>query len=564
MNVAIRLARRNLGATAENPAVGCVIVKEDRLLGAGWTARGGRPHGETRALAMAGKAANGATAYVTLEPCNHYGSTPPCTRALIEAGLARVVIACGDPDLRVAGQGVAALRAAGIVVTTGVLSDEARDGLKGFLSRKRFSRPHVMLKLAMSADEKITAERGKPTRITGEEVRARVHLMRAEADAILVGVSTVKADDPELTCRLPGLEDRSPVRLVSDSKLTISQASKLVGTAREVPVWVLTCAGADEARADALKGAGVTLVYCASTPDGKVDLHEAMLRLAGRGINTVMAEGGAHMARALIEEDLVDEVNLFQAAHELGVGGLDVLAGLPVERITDDPRFERIGQETLGADTLRLYQRRKKDNAMFTGIVTDIGEVVAMDRASGARLEVACNYDAATIDIGASIACSGICLTVVDKQRAGDGRTVFAVDASAETIARTTLGSWQEGTRINLERAMKLGDEIGGHIVSGHVDGVCEIVSVSAQDDSKIYRFGAPADLARFIAPKGSVALDGTSLTVNDVEGSEFTVSIIPHTSSVTTWGDLVQGDQVNVEIDMLARYVARLADVKA
>jgi riboflavin synthase len=200
---------------------------------------------------------------------------------------------------------------------------------------------------------------------------------------------------------------------------------------------------------------------------------------------------------------------------------------------------------------------------MFTGIVTDIGEVVAVERRGDARLRIATGYDVGGIDIGASIACDGACLTVVDKG-VRDGRGWFAVDASAETLSRTTLGDWAAGRRINLERALRLGDELGGHIVSGHVDGLAEVLSATPEGDSVRYRFRAPANLARFIAEKGSVALNGTSLTVNEVEGCVFGVNIIPHTATVTTWGAVAPGDRLNLEIDLMARYVARLAEASA
>lgn len=192
---------------------------------------------------------------------------------------------------------------------------------------------------------------------------------------------------------------------------------------------------------------------------------------------------------------------------------------------------------------------------MFTGIITDIGTVRTVAKRGDTRFEIATAYDTATIAMGASIACNGCCLTVIEK-----GPGWFAVEASAETLSKTTLGTWGEGTRINLERALKLGDELGGHIVSGHVDGVGEIVSMTPEGDSVRFRFRVPSDLARFIAPKGSVAIDGTSLTVNEVEDCCFGVNIIPHTQATTTWGTARAGQAVNVEIDMLARYVARLA----
>jgi riboflavin synthase len=200
---------------------------------------------------------------------------------------------------------------------------------------------------------------------------------------------------------------------------------------------------------------------------------------------------------------------------------------------------------------------------MFTGIITDIGEVIAIEKRGDTRLAIATSYDPDTIALGASIACSGCCLTAVEIGRLQDGRGFFAVDASAETLARTTLGSWRIGTRINLERPLKMGDELGGHVVSGHVDDVGEIVSIVPEGDSFRFRFRVSPEISRFIAPKGSVSIDGTSLTVNEVEGNDFGVNIIPHTQAVTTWGQAKPGDRVNVEIDMLARYVARLSETR-
>ena len=361
MEHALRLGRRNLGATGANPAVGCVIVADGpfggRLVGAGWTGLGGRPHAETGALAMAGDAARGATAYVTLEPCSHHGRTAPCAKALIAAGVARVVTALEDPDPRVAGRGHAALQAAGITAETGLLAGEARSDLAGYLSRIVRKRPHVVLKLAVSADGKIAETAGAPTAITGEAARNWVHAVRAEADAVLVGVSTVMADDPLLTCRLPGLEDRSPVRVISDSRASLAPDSRLARTAGTVPVWLLTLAGEDEPRARALAERGIVLIACAATADSKVDLTDALRRLAERGINRVLAEGGARMARALVEADLVDEVYLLGASKALGAGGLDALAGLPLSAITDSERFRAAGKEWLGEDLLSVYER---------------------------------------------------------------------------------------------------------------------------------------------------------------------------------------------------------------
>jgi riboflavin synthase len=195
---------------------------------------------------------------------------------------------------------------------------------------------------------------------------------------------------------------------------------------------------------------------------------------------------------------------------------------------------------------------------MFTGIITDIGTVRAVTRAGDTRFEIATSYDLTTVDLGASIACNGCCLTVIEK-----GQGWFAIDASAETLSKTTLGGWKAGTKINLERSLRIGDELGGHIVSGHVDGIGEILSITPEGDSRRFRIRVPGALARFIAPKGSVAVDGTSLTVNEVQGDVFGVNIIPHTQAVTTWGTMEAGQPVNIEIDMLARYVARLTEYR-
>ena len=201
---------------------------------------------------------------------------------------------------------------------------------------------------------------------------------------------------------------------------------------------------------------------------------------------------------------------------------------------------------------------------MFTGIITDIGKVIAIKKTGDTRFDIACKYDPDGIDIGASICCAGACMTVIEKGNIGKGNgpsNWFAVEVSAESLSKTTIGHWQTGSNINLERSLKVGDEMGGHLVSGHVDGVGHITAIEDEGDSQRYTFEVPADLARFIAPKGSVTLNGTSLTVNEVNGTSFGVNIIRHTQEVTTWGEAFVGEAINVEIDMLARYVARLAE---
>jgi diaminohydroxyphosphoribosylaminopyrimidine deaminase/5-amino-6-(5-phosphoribosylamino)uracil reductase len=348
MMLAARLGHRALGLTAENPPVGCVVVKDGVIVGLGWTQRGGRPHAETEALRMAGEAARGATAYVTLEPCAHHGRTPPCAEALAAAGIARVVAAFEDPDARVSGDGFAILRRGGIAVDQDIGGLEARPDLAGFLTRITKKRPYVILKLALSADGKIAETLGMRTQITGAEVKARTHLLRAQADAILVGLGTVLADDPDLTCRLPGLEERSPIRVVADSCLATPKSARLVKTAGQVPVWLLAVKAGTVAP-------GVDVLACRPDLQGHVDLADALGKLGERGINRVLAEGGARLAHGLLEKGLVDEMLLFRSPKILGPKGVDGLAGLPIDEVMAAFRKDR--EERLGDDVLSVYVR---------------------------------------------------------------------------------------------------------------------------------------------------------------------------------------------------------------
>lgn len=348
MDYALRLGRRALGTTAENPPVGCVVVRDGRVLGVGWTQSGGRPHAETEALKMAGNAAKGATAYVTLEPCAHHGRTPPCTEALAMAGIAHVVTAIEDPDPRVSGAGHAILKASGIIVETGLCADQTKRDLAGFLTRVAKKRPYVTLKIGVSADGKIAAGPGQRTAITGPEVKSRVHLMRAQSDAILVGLSTVLIDDPDLTCRLPGMEARSPIRIVADTRLSIPSKAKLVKTAEQVPVWILSTRKGGVS-------AGITVIDCKQTPNGWVDFTDAMEVLAKRGINRLLVEGGSHISQSFLEADLVDEVQLFQSPTVIGPQGIDAIADMPLSTL--EMRFKPTQKEVLGTDTLTVYER---------------------------------------------------------------------------------------------------------------------------------------------------------------------------------------------------------------
>ncbi|WP_407152170.1 bifunctional diaminohydroxyphosphoribosylaminopyrimidine deaminase/5-amino-6-(5-phosphoribosylamino)uracil reductase RibD [Bradyrhizobium sp. ORS 86] len=358
MQLALALGRRGLGRTWPNPAVGAVIVKDGVIVGRGWTQPGGRPHAEVEALRRAGPAARGATLYVTLEPCSHFGRSPPCADAVVAAGVARVVSAIEDPNPEVAGQGHARLRAAGIAVDVGLCATEAALDHAGHFRRVRDGRPHVILKLALSADDMIAAAGNRPVAISGDAARTRVHLLRAQSDAILVGIGTVLADDPLLTCRLPGMASRSPVRVVLDRALRTPGDSRLVHSARETPLWVMTSDMAEAPAAVKLGAAGAQVIRVASTamPPG-LDLPAVLHTLAEKGITRLMVEGGARVASSFVAAGLVDEIWLLRGPESIGADGVPALDALPLAAITQSPSFRLRASEALGKDSLDIYER---------------------------------------------------------------------------------------------------------------------------------------------------------------------------------------------------------------
>src|SRR5450432_205153 len=359
MQLALTLGRRGQGRCWPNPAVGAVAVRDGVIVGRGWTQAGGRPHAEPVALMQAGEAARGATLYATLEPCSHIGKSPPCVDAIIAAGIARVVSAIEDPNPEVAGQGHAKLRAAGITVDIGPGADEAAHDHAGHFRRIRDHRPHVILKLAVSSDDKIGAAGRKPLAISGEAAKARVHLLRAQCDAILVGIGTVLADDPLLTCRLPGMEARSPIRVVLDRALRISGGSKLVHSARETPLWVMTSETAEAPAAMKLGAAGAQIIRVATTttPPPGLDLLSVLHGLAEKGITRLLVEGGARVASSFVAAGLVDEVWLLRGPDPVGSDGVAALDALPLSVLTESPAFKVRASETLQNDTLTIYER---------------------------------------------------------------------------------------------------------------------------------------------------------------------------------------------------------------
>jgi diaminohydroxyphosphoribosylaminopyrimidine deaminase/5-amino-6-(5-phosphoribosylamino)uracil reductase len=358
MSLALALGRRGLGKTWPNPAVGAVIVREEHgtavVVGRGWTRAGGRPHAEAEALRRAGAAARGGTMYVTLEPCSHHGRTPPCADAIIAAGIARVVSALEDPNPEIAGAGHARLRAAGIAVEVGLGADEARRAHAGHFRRMGDRRPHVTLKLAVSADGKTGAAGRRPAVITGEAARARVHRLRAMNDAILVGIGTALADDPQLTCRLPGMAAFSPVRVVLDSRLRLPLGGALASSARTTPVWVVGATDAPSEPARVLRDAGVVQLEAPGSK-GLLDLAAVLRLLAERGITRLMVEGGPIVAASFVAADLVDAAALFRSGKVIGPDGIDALEGMALETLTG--RLRSLGREPVGEDSVEFFAR---------------------------------------------------------------------------------------------------------------------------------------------------------------------------------------------------------------
>ena len=358
MRLALSLGRRGLGRCAPNPAVGCVIVRNGQIVGRGWTQPGGRPHAETVALAQAGDQARGATAYVTLEPCAHHGQTPPCASALIAAGVSRVVVALGDPDPRVDGGGIAALREAGLMVEVGLCADEACADLAGFVTRVTRGRPMVTLKLASSFDGRIATASGDSQWITGDEARRHVHTMRASHDAVMVGAGTVRADDPSLTVRGLGVEHQ-PVRVVLSRHLDLPLDSQLARTARDTPVWICHGRRAAPELVSAWAGIGAEMIEAGET-QGALDPISVLQALGDRGLTRLYCEGGGSLAASLLSAGVVDELVGYTAGVALGAEGRPSLAAMGIGRLAEAPRFDLVETRAIGGDILHRWRQRHR------------------------------------------------------------------------------------------------------------------------------------------------------------------------------------------------------------
>lgn len=363
MAAAIALGDRNLGRAWPNPSVGAILVRETAkgatVVGRGVTGPGGRPHAETIALAEAGAAARGATCYVTLEPCSHHGQTAPCSDALIEAGVARVVSAIEDPNPEVCGRGHRALMRAGIEVSCGTGAGDARRLHAGHIRRVADDRPHILLKLAVSRDGMIGRPDAGQITITGAAARRRVHAMRARADAIAIGIQTALNDDPDLTCRLPGLEDRSPVRVIFDTSARLPATARMFETVSLAPIWIIVGEDASPDRRAALESAGATTIPVPLDAGGRIDLGVAMTTLAACGLTSVMVEGGARLAETLVKGNYVDEAAIFTGPGAIGAGGIRALGSLKLDDLTGDPDYRSIEERSYGPDRMQRLWREE-------------------------------------------------------------------------------------------------------------------------------------------------------------------------------------------------------------
>lgn len=355
MALALSLGRRGLGRVWPWPSVGCVIVRDGRIVGRGTSDARTLRHAEIVALDQAGEQARGATVYVTLEPCSHQGRTPPCADALIRAGVARVVVATGDPNPQVAGQGIARLQAAGVTVETGVLEDEARAANAGFLLAQEARRPMVTLKLATSFDGRIATASGHSQWITGPAARRMVHALRARHDAVMVGAGTARADDPSLTVRGMGVSHQ-PVRVVVSRRLNVPMMSQLARTAHDVPVWLCHGPDADPNLVAGWEAIGARMVPCAIS-QRQIDIADVLSQLASLGLTRIFCEGGGALAASLLATGKVDELVGFTAGFAIGAEGLPAIAAMGIADLSETIRFDLAETRKMGGDVYHRWIR---------------------------------------------------------------------------------------------------------------------------------------------------------------------------------------------------------------
>lgn len=359
MQTALSLARRGLGNVWPNPAVGCVIVNNGRIVGRGWTQPGGRPHAETMALEQAGNKADGGIAYLNLEPCCHQGLTPPCTEALITAGISEVYASLIDPDPRVSGAGLDQLAKENITTNLGLLSQSARKINQGFFMRIKQGRPLITLKTATTLDGKIGTKDGESQWITGEEARALGHLLRAQHDAIMVGSGTALADNPQLNVRLPGVSAKGKPRIVLDGRLRLPLDSNLVMAAHDSPVWLVTRDNHPPEKLQPYKDRNVDIIFLPCGGNRKCDINLILKQLGDRGLTTVLVEGGNQLTSSLFSADLIDQLAWFSAPTIMGNDGLSAVGNLELSQLSEMPNFTRGTSRSVGLDYLEILARSR-------------------------------------------------------------------------------------------------------------------------------------------------------------------------------------------------------------
>ncbi len=508
---AIELAERGQGRTSPNPVVGAVVVRDGVVVGEGFHEAAGRLHAEREALAACGDLdVTGATMYVSLEPCAHQGRTPPCTEAIVEAGIARVVIASDDPSEHAAGRGPGILRDEGIevVMADGALAAAARRLNQPFRKHARTGRPHVLFKSAMTLDGKVATRTGDSKWISGESSRARAHAWRAERDAVVVGIGTALADDPLLTARFEGVE-RQPRRVVFDSEGRLPLDSQLVRGAAEVPLTVVVSRAAPRAATDALEVAGAEVIVSVG------ENEPARVRSALDQLGSVRHHVGAARGRPAPRRRLPRRRRgrpdralhrprrrrrLQRARPARGRGRRAHLGGCA-------RALARDGAHRRGCPHLRPDEGVV---TVFTGLVMDLGEVRVVEQtADGVRLHVGTPLTS-EVSPGDSVAVNGVCLTATTID---DG--AFTADVMNETLRRSSLGSAEVGSRVNVELPLRAADRLGGHVVQGHVDGLARVAGWTEDGFARRLRV-EPEDptLLRYVVEKGSIAIDGVSLTV--------------------------------------------------
>ena len=534
MRRALELAERGRYSVSPNPMVGCVLVRNGLIVGEGWHERAGEPHAEVQALQSCDDP-TGATMYATLEPCMHFGRTPPCSEVIRNAGIKRVIVATSDPHDIVNGRGLVQLRDAGIAVQTGILEKDAKRLNEKFLHAVTAKKPFVCIKAAMTLDGKLATVARDSKWITSDAARQKSLELREEYDAILVGGGTVYEDDPQLTRRLGWNNAITPwTRVVLDRDSRVPPTAKI------------------------LTDGGATLHL---TRD--VDLKELLSDLYQRGIQSLMVEGGSVVISEFIHLNIWQKMVIFVAPTL--VGGADapsIFGGQPAQRLTDAHRFRGIGLDPR-ARFGRCDGRRAVAAARDDGRPPDRhsvrrhraardggGRVSRLD--AGARLRIQASDDV-PFSRGESVAVNGVCLTVIPT---GDS---VITEISNETLTRTTLGTLGSGARVNLERALSVGDRVGGHFVQGHIDTTGILISRKSEGDFAVYRWTFPREFSELVVSKGSIAVDGVSLTIVDPDESSFAAALIPETLRRTTLGTARIGERMNLEFDMIAKYVRTL-----